>query len=171
MLNKRIEKIASAILDECGINHLPIPIERVVNNRGLEIKIYDLGETSGVLVIENGKGTIGVNPNESKVRKRFTIAHELGHYELHRDGTNGVFIDKQFKVEFRNHNSSTGEFKKEQEANAFAAAVLMPEKFILKEIKNLEFDLSEDFSLKELAQVFNVSVAAISYRLANLNLL
>src|SRR6478752_4771595 len=102
MLNKRIEKRASAILEELKIEKLPIPVHKVAESLGLVIKPYDLGEEiSGVLVIEEGQGIIGFNPNESTVRQRFTIAHELGHYELHKDG-NELFVDKNFKVLFRN---------------------------------------------------------------------
>jgi Zn-dependent peptidase ImmA (M78 family) len=169
-MSKRIERIANSILEELGINKLPIPVDEIAKKRGLDIRAYDLGENvSGVLVMESGKGTIGFNPTESKVRQRFTIAHELGHYELHKQD-NGFFIDKEFKMLFRDHNSSTGEYKKEQEANAFAAALLMPEKFVVKEIKNHNLDLSDEDSMKELAKLFNVSVPAMTYRVTNLNL-
>ncbi len=171
MISKRIEKMISNILDDFGITKLPVPVEEIAKKRGLEIKAYDLGvNVSGVLVMEAGKGTIGFNPNESKVRQRFTIAHELGHYEMHKQD-NGFFIDKEFQVLYRDENSSTGELKKEQEANAFAAALLMPEKFVLKEIKNHSLDLSDENSMKELAKRFNVSVPALTYRIVNLNLL
>lgn len=169
-MSKRIERITNSILEELGITKLPIPVDEIAKKRGLEIRAYDLGENvSGVLVMESGKGTIGFNPTESKVRQRFTIAHELGHYELHKQD-NGFFIDKEFKMLFRDHNSSTGEYKKEQEANAFAAALLMPEKFVVKEIKNHNLDLSDEDSMKELAKLFNVSVPAMTYRVTNLNL-
>ena len=170
MFNKRIERLTTKILEELKIEKLPIPIHKIAEFRGLIIKPYDLGEdVSGVLVIEGGKGIIGFNPNESTVRQRFTIAHELGHYELHKDG-NELFVDKDFKVLFRNHNSSKGEIIKEQEANAFAAALLMPEHFVRKEIEKYSFDLTNENSMKKLAKTFNVSVPAMTYRISNLGL-
>lgn len=170
MLNRKIEKLTSKILDDLNIKSLPIPVNKIAEFRGLAIKPYDLGEdVSGVLVIKNGKGTIGINPSESSVRQRFTIAHELGHYELHNDGDE-LFVDKGFKVLFRDQNSSKGEIKKEQEANAFAAALLMPEKFIRKEIERNSFDLTDEDSMKKLAKTFNVSVPAMTYRISNLGL-
>ncbi len=170
MLNKRIEKLTIEILDNLGIKSLPVPVDEVAKKRGLEIKAYDLGENvSGVLVMDAGKGTIGYSPTESKVRQRFTIAHELGHYELHKQDI-GLFIDKGFAVLFRDQNSSSGEIKKEQEANAFAAALLMPEKLLIKEIKKHNFDLGEEVTMKELAKYFYVSVPAMTFRIANLNL-
>jgi Zn-dependent peptidase ImmA (M78 family) len=170
MLNKRIEKITREILQEFGIAKLPVPIEQIAKQRGLKLKSYDLGENiSGVLAIDSGKGTIGFNPRESKVRQRFTVAHELGHYELHYKN-NELFVDKEFNVLFRDQNSSTGELKKEQEANGFAASILMPESFLIQEIKKNKFDLSEEKCLKELSKLFHVSVTAMTFRIANLNL-
>jgi len=174
MLNKLIEKKTLSILESLGINKIPIPVEEIAKKRGVEIKTYDLGEdVSGVLVIDSGKGVIGINPLESKVRQRFSIAHELGHFELHYEFGNQashLFIDKGFSVIFRDKNSSTGEIRKEQEANAFAAALLMPEKLLIQQIKHYKFDISREQSLKELAKLFNVSLPAMTYRISNLNL-
>lgn len=170
MLNKRIEKLACEIIENLGIKSLPIPVDEIAKKRGLTIKPYNLGEkVSGVLVMDSGKGTIGINPTESKVRQRFTVAHELGHFELHKQES-GLFIDKEFKMLFRDQNSSIGEVRKEQEANAFAAALLMPEKLLVKEIKNQNFDLNDEDSLKDLAKLFHVSIPAMTFRIANLNL-
>ena len=170
MLNRKIEKLTSKILDDLNIRSLPVPVNKIAESRGLAIKPYDLGEdVSGVLVIKNGHGTIGINPSESSVRQRFTIAHELGHYELHNDGDE-LFVDKGFKVLFRDQNSSKGEIRKEQEANAFAAALLMPEKFIREEIERNSFDLTDEDSMKKLAKAFNVSVPAMTFRISNLEL-
>lgn len=170
MLIKKIEKLTTEILQELSVKDLPIPVEEIAIKRGLEIKAYDLGENvSGALVIVDGRGTIGYNPSESKVRQRFTVAHELGHYELHKH-EKGLFVDKDFKVLFRDGNSSKGEIRNELEANAFAAALLMPEKFLVKEINKRNFDLSDESDLKELAKLFSVSVSAMTFRIANLNL-
>jgi Zn-dependent peptidase ImmA (M78 family) len=170
MLSKRIEKATQDILDNLKVSQLPIPVEEIVKKRGLELRAYDLGENvSGALMIDAGKGTIGFSPRESKVRQRFTIAHELGHYELHKQES-GLFIDNEFKILFRDNNSSKGEIKKELEANSFAAALLMPERFLLREIQRNNFDIGDEDSIKKLAKIFDVSVSAITYRIANLNL-
>jgi Zn-dependent peptidase ImmA (M78 family) len=170
MLNRKIEKMTSRILADLKIDKLPIPVNKIAEQRGLKIKPYDLGrDVSGILVIENDKGTIGFNPTESTVRQRFTIAHELGHYELHKDGEE-LFVDKSFKVLFRDQNSGAGEDRKELEANAFAAALLMPEKLVRKEITKNSFDLSDEDSMKKLAKAFHVSVPAMTFRISNLGL-
>jgi Zn-dependent peptidase ImmA (M78 family) len=173
MLNKKIEKITSQILKDNEVNSLPIPINELAWKRGLAVQPYDLGENvSGVLVINNGTGFIGYNPLESSVRQRFTVAHELGHYELHRPNQQeALFVDNTFRVEFRNQDSSTGELAQEREANAFAAAILMPENILLEVIKNYHFELGDDESIQKLSTLFNVSVSAMTFRLINLKLL
>lgn len=177
MTFKQIANKAQAILDELSIDSLPIPIEEMVKRRGLNIKPSLLGDgVSGILVIENNIGTIGYNQTESLVRRRFTIAHEWAHYELHKD-EDKLFVDKYFRVSFRSQAKGSGPdnektLRQEREANAFAAVILMPETLLMKEIKKIKFlDLGSEATSKELAKKFNVSSAAMYYRMANLNLL
>lgn len=166
-MSVRIENLATAILRECNVESLPVPLEVIVAKRGIQIKPYDLGEdVSGVLLLDRDKSVIGYNPNESPVRRRFTIAHELGHYELHRTHSE-LFVDK--KILFRNQDSSTGEFKKEMEANAFAAAILMPKFLIDREVNKLGY--INEASVKKLADTFKVSQQAMTIRLTKLNFL
>ena len=169
MNHKKIEETTSGILADLNINELPIPIRKIAERLGIKIHPYDLGENiSGVLVINKDQSVIGVNPNESSVRQRFTIAHELGHFLLHRNSEESIFVDKDFKVLFRNQESATGEHKREQEANAFAASILMPRKKIEEEIKSNCIDLTDEVTIKMLAKKFNVSVIAMSIRISNL---
>ena len=80
MISKFVESRASEILSEFRVKSAPIQVEKIAKNLGLDVVPYDLGSNvSGVLYIQNGKGTIGFNPTESDVRQRFTIAHEIGH--------------------------------------------------------------------------------------------
>lgn len=164
-----IENKAEKILQTLNIDKPPINIKEIAMELGLVVQTGDFGnEVSGVIVFKNGKGIIGYNPNDPDVRQRFTIAHEFGHYLLHKNRME-MFVDKTYYA-FRDENSSKGEFKLEREANAFAAAILMPRSLLLKEIKLRNFDLAEsDESLNKLAKKFRVSVQAMSFRLANLD--
>ena len=160
MVSKSIENRASQILDELKVKTPPVDVEKIAKKRGLHVVPYELGDVSGVLYVDKGQGTIGYNPNGSEVRRRFTIAHELGHYELHRLDKD-VFVDnKQFKILLRDQRSSSGEVIIEQEANGFAAALLMPKNMLLKEIEKRNFDLSDEENdpIQELANKFQVSV-------------
>lgn len=168
-MNKRIESQANEILTQYNINKVPVPIEKIALKMDLAVTPTDLGPgISGALIVSEGKASIGINQNESKVRRRFTIAHELGHFLLHKSSKN-LFVEK--KVFFRDEESSSGEEKKEREANAFAAAILMPSSFLKAEyelaMKTESADNDEDF-VAFLSKKFEVSEIAMTYRLINL---
>jgi Zn-dependent peptidase ImmA (M78 family) len=170
---KEIEKRAISVINDFAIKKPPVPIIKIAKKLGLKVLEYNLGnDASGVLVIENNKGTIAYNPKDSSVRQRFTIAHELGHYLLHHNNSE-VFVDKDFLIKFRNNTNSytPTEIAHEQEANAFAAALLMPKKFIEEEMAKKEFaSFSEIEFIEKLAAKFEVSTTAMTFRLTNLNM-
>lgn len=167
---KKAENAAKNLLSKKNIKSGPVDVLKIAKEEGLDVIPYDLGDISGVLHIKNDRGIIGYNQKHSPVRLRFTIAHELGHYILHKH-TGNIFVDNNFiQVHYRDENSSTGQVLKELEANAFAAALLMPEDLIKQEIENHHFDLGDETAFTELANLFNVSVQAMTYRISNLNL-
>jgi Zn-dependent peptidase ImmA (M78 family) len=167
-MSDHIETTSNLILDSCKIKNLPVPIDEIALARGLKLKPYDMGEEiSGVLLIEGDKSTIGYNTRESEARQRFTIAHELGHYELHKS-KHELFIDKKIPIVFyRDQNSSKGDNQMEQEANAFAASILMPIPFIKREIQKGNIKSFDENALMELSKIFNVSLAAMTIRISN----
>jgi Zn-dependent peptidase ImmA (M78 family) len=170
-LNQRIERLATEALSTTGVSKAPVPVEIVARRLGLTVKPSDFtDDISGVLVIEDGSGAIGYNKTHAKVRQRFTIAHEIGHYQLHKDKI-PLFVDKGYSAVYRDSASATGEVKREREANAFAAALLMPRHLLIEAIEGHSFDLSEDKSLKELSELFGVSTQAMAFRLSNLKLI
>lgn len=175
MKRNDIEKEAQKLIDALNINAAPVEIEKIAEYAGCTVKPFDDDKdgVSGIFMFNNKVPTIGYNNNQSPVRQRFTIAHELGHYILHSDNDpKEVYVDNNaFLPLFRDENSSTGTSLIEQQANAFAAAILMPEKFVAEEIKNLKLDLTDESpEIADLAKKFNVSLMAMSIRLANLHL-
>jgi Zn-dependent peptidase ImmA (M78 family) len=169
-----IENIAKNILTECDCFELPINVNKLVEKQGINLVEHEFGEDIyGVLVIKDGKYTIGFNKNNHPVRQRFTIAHELGHYILghNKDGVNIDTLTRNYHsvqtVFFRNNDSSTGEYMQEREANAFAAALLMPQDLLVEKLEKCRFNFDMDILAKE----FGVSTQAMAYRLSNLGLL
>jgi len=179
---RQIDAEAKAVLERTRCYRYPVPVETVAYRLGLQVEKATLGDdVSGVLVIENGRGMIGYNEDQSKVRQRFSIAHELGHFQLHVEPStiSGLFIDKRYRPsigksyrkEFKRDDvSATGEKLQEIQANRFAAALLMPEDLIRRAIRNLEFDMDDDAAIVGLAEQFNVSTQAMSLRLSTLGL-
>lgn len=173
--NSKIEARVIELLTQFNVTAPSIAVKQIVKDLGLNLISYDFGEKneiSGILVIENGIGTIGYNPQNSKQRQRFTIAHELGHFLLHGHSKSEVFVDTDFIVKYRSEkNYSPHEVRQEQEANAFAAELLMPKKLLLAELKKDSYrQISEQEVIKNLAKVFEVSILAMSYRVANTSL-
>jgi len=116
---------------------------------------------------------IGVNKTHPKPRKRFTIAHEVGHFLLHDEAFS---VDRHYVVAdsaaFRPvalRSSSSGEASdpREVEANRFAAALLMPVELLAKELPKYPQPMSHS-SVLALAKKCEVSGQAMTYRLVNL---
>lgn len=173
---KQIEECANQLLTRYNLYSIPVDVESLTAALHLDIVEHDLNqEISGLLITAANKSTIGINSNNSPTRRRFTIAHEVGHYVLCHQ-REGIFIDKPdnlYTIIYRDQNSSTGEYLQEREANAFAAALLMPKELIHSCLKNTKFDF-EDPNLdviSRLAEKFEVSNQAMGFRLSNLNLL
>jgi Zn-dependent peptidase ImmA (M78 family) len=168
----KAENEAYGLIEKNKITQLPIPVDKIVSALGVSLISYDLGdEVSGVLVLNGEAGTIGYNSKHGRKRQRFTIAHELGHYMLHRQKDN-FFVDKDFLVKYRSsktYNYNAEEIRQEQQANAFAAALLMPQTLILNHIHSEKYkDFGESDLIEELALLFDVSVLAMTYRLSNI---
>lgn len=106
---------------------------------------------------------IVVNKNHGPKRKRFTVAHELGHFFMHKH-----LISRSMQPAFRaeagtmNKNDLIKEYH-EVEANRFAASILLPEEKVREKHAN-------GMRVSELAAYFNVSEMAVGYRLKNLGL-
>lgn len=145
-------------------------IVNVIGNDRKEIALkYD---ADGFAFIEDNEAYIGVKTVGYTTRTRFTVAHELGHIVLHhvserekkpRSISLSADIDWDF---FKRHDL----VEKEQEANAFAAELLMPEKKILKYLESLSSITSKEEKTIDLAYEFNVSKVAMKARLRSLKL-
>lgn len=176
----RINKIAWNILLAAGILSPPVNPYLIADHLGLRHKKGDLGGISGMLVIKNGVPTIGINQNDSDLRQRFSLAHEIGHYILgHHDENDDVLMDEKFVVLLRGEEAKKGVDPKEIQANAFAAGLLMPEILLRQEVKRIlteghSLDLSanpdNETFISKLANTFEVSQIAMTYRIGNLQL-
>jgi len=162
--------IAGAILDRLAIKSPPAPVEKIAKALGAQVRFAPFdNELSGMVYVKDGLPIIGVNALHHPNRQRFTIAHELGHLELHRDMiTTAVHVDKDFPALMRDSNSATGMEKIEIQANQFAAALLMPRTMIQQALAGNQFDIDDDGPLEELARKFKVSKQALEYRIRNL---
>jgi Zn-dependent peptidase ImmA (M78 family) len=139
----------------------PVDVNAAAKLGKLLIIPVDLeSKLSGTLYPE--KREIVVNTRgRSKGRQRFTIAHELGHWELRHWEAGDIPEDTLgYSGVYEGDSSSEGRSAVEKEANAFAAELLMPSKWIRKISKPLSEGAPE-----ELASLYQVSKEAMFYQL------
>jgi Zn-dependent peptidase ImmA (M78 family) len=167
-----VEARASKLLASMGIQEIPVPVEKIAKSLGARVRFSPLDEElSGFVFIKGGVPIIGVNSLHHPNRQRFTIAHEIAHLHLHPNYiTTEVHVDKKFAepVLKRDASSATGNEKLEVEANQFAAALLMPTDILNELLEASPIDIEDETSIEEWSKEFNVSKAALQYRIRNL---
>lgn len=137
------------------------PVDPYVMAARLGIKVREGqldADTAGYILKKNGVVTVMLNQNDAPNRKRFTLAHELGHFVQRRDDPEIGFVDRRDELAF------SGRDPHEIWANRFAAELLMPAAVLKK------WWATGD-SVEEIRRKLNVSQQALAYRLENLGLL
>ena len=135
----------------------PIPVHEVAEQSGVNVVFADFGKhTETVAGFCDFKAKrLYVNAKDVAVRQSFTIAHELGHWVLHRD----IFLREPAKypvlARFSEPNQSD---PWEKEANKFAACLLVPSR-LLSPVKGA--------SVVKLAEIFGVSRTMMEFRVKN----
>lgn len=172
MIYHDIERIVNNIIEKNNISEAPVNIEKICQYYDIEVEPIDAEDNlSGFFLVNDKKiKMIGYNKNHSENRKRFTIAHEFGHFQLHLQSDQKFFIDNNSKF-FRNEKSSSGELKQEREANAFAAALLMPVPLLERELEKINDTEDIDSIVFKLSFRFLVSEESMRYRLINLGII
>ncbi len=156
-----IEEKAETFAREHGFDPQQCSVRVLAKKLGGSIEVLDTPDikqlNSGSLrVLKEGVFTIFLSPTTSPLRDNFTIAHEIGHYVLH------ILPSELLKngkiIEIGRH----GDDRLEQQANRFAAALLMPRAHFIKVAKDYDCDVTV------LAGRFRVSPQAAQVRLDSL---
>lgn len=153
---------ADTVLKNFWDGYLPVDVSSIATKLGIEVRFLSWDELhlSGMACLENGKRIVYVNPDDSLVRQRFTLSHELAHHILNHVTPN----DPCFRDERHTFNGDYSSFQ-ERDANRLGAEILMPEYAIRHSIEKENIRTVEG-----LASKFNVSERAMYYRLKGLNL-
>jgi Zn-dependent peptidase ImmA (M78 family) len=169
-----IEQKAQSLLDELAITTFPVPVDRIARELGAQMRFQPLDEElSGMVYIKDNIPIIGVNALHHPHRQRFTISHEIAHLRMHREMiSNAVHVDKTFDVAMlrRDSKSAQGTERIEIEANQFAAALLIPLKYLTSVLTTASSDIDDERPLEEWARKFKVSKAMLHYRIRNVTL-
>ena len=170
MNKKEIRDFAEKIRDEYCLTDCPVEPTVITERIGIKIKeeyfkSYKGDIISGGIIKDNDSISIYINIKESINRKRFTIAHELGHYFLNHLDNKGQYVDLH-RSTLCNKNTE------EKDADEFAACLLMPENVVVESF-NVWSKLGIDkcMIIEKLASMFVVSREAMKVRLKILNLL
>ncbi len=159
LTRRMIDSLTQDILDSF---HIQVPIQdmdELVHSLGGSIQT-DFSYADGAVVKVGDSFRILLSPFQDEKRRRFTIAHELGHLFLHMGYlTNAELWGRQ---EENMYHQRLGSSEKEYQANEFAAAFLMPKNEYLKKLN--EFVIGNKVNTSKIAEYFNVSVEAASNR-------
>ena len=152
---------AEEILRENYITTPPVDFYEIARNEGLEIETKDFGDEFNNIsgYIKPGIRTIYVNSRDSENRRKFTVAHELGHWLLHRNKLEEE--PEKYAILYRIPLGRSSGDPVEQEANCFAANLLVPEALLAERMTHAHTE-------EQLSQEFMVSKDVIGYRVANL---
>lgn len=144
----------------------PVDVKAIISEIGLTYVEREMPDgESGFIEYDGWQCTIAVNANEGPQRKRFTAAHELGHFLYHRDLLREHrHLDRLFDEAAGRNLAEPLEYAHEMQANSFAARLLMPKTTLENEIR------SGNNTIAGLARKFDVSRAAVEFRIKNLNL-
>src|SRR5438874_12562476 len=136
-----------------GDAELPVPVEAIAEDLlGLEVCESKELAVSGMLLPPERQ--IWLNAAEGAPRRRFTLAHELGHWVCqHMEGKTAPIYCRAADVQLA---PSAADRALEREANVFAAELLMPE----REVRQ---DWPRSATIGELAVRFGVSNEAMSW--------
>lgn len=138
-----------------------IHILEIAMERGAFVKERHLDGSEARLIRKGGLGIITLNsgiPEEG--RKRFAIAHELGHFELHTASQLILCAEEDMYV--WNENKT-----QEIEANEFAANILMPKEIFIKYLKPEQPNMDV---VKDLAAKFRTTLTATASRYVQLSI-
>ncbi len=169
------EQEADAIREKYNPDGLsPFPHEKIIEDHPeLKISFFDMEEdnVSGAILfnIERKIFHIFINSLKPKSRQHFTLAHELGHFFLHKESikTEEIMIDGEKSLDGGKILFLLDEEKStclEIEANHFATNLIMPASLVVEAWERLK-------KIEDCAEVFNVSVIAMTMRLEKLGLI
>ena len=157
------------LLIDLNIGELPIQITVILKKLGIPLHKYGenkefisrhnldgIAQTSdGFTILVCGKHHIFYDEDKSINRKRFTLAHELGH----------IICDHLFEIRgnisltTRNNEPNYSDSLEEQQANIFAIRLLAPS-CVLHEL--------ELFTADQIADACQISIQSAEFRLARL---
>ncbi len=142
------------------LSEYPVKLGAIAKSLGIKVLLSTLARgTSGQIGQENGDFVIRVNRHEAKHRQRFTLAHEIAHYLLHRDKivADGGWSEN---VLLRSGQPANVEY----EANRLASDLVIPSAQLADATTEYSGPMTPEV-IEDLARRFGVSTAAMEIKL------
>ena len=138
----------------------PVKLGALANRLGVKVLLSTLPRgTSGYIGQENGEFLIRINRHEAKHRQRFTLAHELAHFLLHRDR---IIVEGGWSENILLRSGQPASI--EYEANRLASDLVIPSTQLLKATADYSGPMTREI-IEDLARRFGVSTAAMEIKL------
>ncbi len=149
---------ARKLLKDAGVMTVPVDAEALASFLGFQVLRTELAKgESGCTVKRREKVCIWVNQDDSPLRRRFTILHEIAHHILELESNHGE------KVRSDELERYAGRPPEEVLCDIFAAECLVPWGIIQPLAEEKDFTLEY---LTELAEQFQASRSCIASRFA-----
>jgi hypothetical protein len=152
---------AERVLDELritGAEDLRL-LDSIAWERGAIVRYRALRGAEARLAGVGGRAIITISNLVGDVRRRrFGVGHELGHWEMHRHRSSVFLCSSQDLNDWKEHRTDVN---LEREANQFAAALLLPERFFGCQCEGEKPSLD---LVSELAEAFKTSLTATALR-------
>lgn len=153
--------LARALVKDLRIKSPPVDVERIVHARGLKLEKVSIDSTLSGTLYPTVKEIVINTRGRSEARQRFTIAHELGHWEFHHHELGELPPDTfGYAGAYESDDQPEPRSAVEVEASAFAAELLMPSAWIRRVTKPMATGLPQ-----ALAAQYQVSNEAMFYQL------
>ena len=158
-IDKNLEELTSRILINNDMYNIPVDPIKIAKTYDIEVYEGELdNKIAGAIRYykEKDKFEILVNKNDSMLKKRFTIAEELGYY---------ILYEKKLKSEEIHVNLIDKTISEEEKEVEYFAGALLVNKTLLQNVYD------SNSKILELAQLFKVSISSMTLRLNTLGLL
>jgi len=153
----RTLSLAERLLQELGVTEPnEIDLEAIAWHVGVRVRYENLDSCEARILGYGNRAIVTIDPRRSRRRLRFSLAHELGHWRLHRGQS---FICRPDDI----GNANRGVADPERMADGYAADLILPEYLFrprARRAKQANLDLA-----KELSEIFDVSLTATALRL------
>ncbi|MGM0922211.1 MAG: ImmA/IrrE family metallo-endopeptidase [Bacillota bacterium] len=147
-ISQRIKKKAIKLIQRHGTND----VFEICDTHNISILYDDLGTIDGFLQFHENHYLIHINRETSS--KEIVIAHELGHFFLHKHLNSFIFSKCSIVLES----------KLEHQANIFATELTLPDELIFSQLPYIQ-----NHTMEQMAAYFNIPLFILEYKIKNLN--